>query len=230
VQTFPWRLLFGLSVVTVLAACSPATKTTVRYDLQLGDVPTEELATILTSADHILRSRLAHLEVEDPSVQVTFTGTGQALAVLGVPRDVVETLTAELTEPYTLRLMRSVGTGGTVTVAKHGDFVETGLTEAHIDWAGASEIEGGLGQVTLFLTEEGRTLHRQLSADYADQKMALFVRGLLVSVFTMQAGVDGDIVLSKIPSPGVARVFVDDLLVGRFVTFRPTPEPSPPSS
>jgi hypothetical protein len=212
----------ALSALTALtlAACSSGEPVAVRYDINYRDLPINKVDVILDSVQHVIQGRLASLNTTPADLKVVASGSG-AIATLSIPADAADELTRQLTSPYTLRFLRQSGSGETVTqsVAKYGNFSDSGLTEEHVLWVEAGTDKDGLGTVSIALNDAGHTLLKTLSASDAGRQYGLFAKGRLISLFTMQASFGGDISLEKIPSPDLAAIFADDVNVGLHVNF-----------
>ncbi len=213
-------ILLAAASATTLAACVSSTPVALRYDIVFTDLPAGMADTMPEAVTNVIGGRLGSLGVTPTDLQVEPSGSG-AIATVTVPAGAADELTAQLTAPYTLRFLRQTGTGETVavTVAKYGDFSESGLNESHVTWVEAGVDAEGLGAVTITFNEPGHQLLESLAETDTSRQYGLFAKGRLISLFTMQADFGGDIVLNKIPSAEMAAVFADDVNVGLHAVF-----------
>ncbi len=212
-------ILSGLAVLA-LVACSPDTPTLVRYDVTFKNLPADRLEDLPIAVNNVVGGRLGSLGITTADVMVQPTASGATVAIT-MPNSLIEPLTAQLTAPYTLRFMRVAGSGETVaiSVAKFGNFAESGLNETHVEWMEASTDAEGMGAVTITFNEVGHGLLKSLAGTDGGRQYGLFAKGKLISLFTMNPNFGGDIVLNKIPSADLAAIFADDVVVGLHATF-----------
>lgn len=221
---FPMRLsILPLLLATLLlSACG---EVTVTYDLHTDATLADQKSELTLASMRVIERRLKRIgenilekdiTAEDgiPSITLTLGDT--------IARDI---LTEELLQPFTLRIMTETTDeeSADITVAGHGGFVETGLTEEHITWAETKhDTDPSKGHVTLTFTESGRTLMNDIFKKNNGKYVGLFVREHLMSKLLVEsAALMDDIVIRDIPSTEIANIFADDINVGLHVTFVP---------
>ena len=219
------RLSPIVATALFLAACS--LQQTVQYELSFysTDKNTQEALT-LTSL-RVIERRLEHLEA--PATEKTSeVKDGKTIITVKIPsKDAAAALTAELTEPFKVRIMAQTGSGeiSDITVENHGSFRETGITEKDFEWVDArKDPKNDMGEVRLRFTEDGNEKMKNLFRQMKGKNIGLFVRDKLVSVLLVSSDVfPNDIVIGDVPSPELAQVFADDMNVGLYVIFTPVP-------
>ncbi|MBI3336918.1 hypothetical protein HYZ98_05155 [Candidatus Peregrinibacteria bacterium] len=211
-----------LLTALLLSACG---EVTITYNLHT-DIPMADQKSELTLASmRVIERRLKRIGEDILEKDITAQdGLPSITLTLGntIARDI---LTEELIQPFTLRIMTETTDeeSADITVAGHGGFTETGITEEHIIWAEAGQdADPSKGLVTLSFTESGRTLMNFIFAQNNGKHVGLFVRERLMSKLLVESAVlRDDIVIRDIPSTGIANIFADDINVGLHVTFVP---------
>lgn len=211
-----------LTTTLFLSACG---EVTVTYDLTIDEAYANQKSELTLASMRVIERRLKRIGEEILEKDITANGGIPSITLtLGdtVARDI---LTEELLQPFTLRIMTEAADGDSadITVAGHGGFIETGLTEEHITWTNAIEdTDPSLGRVTLMFTEDGRTLMNDVFAKHNGEYVGLFVRERLMSKLLVEsAALMDDIVIRDIPSTEIANIFADDINVGLHVIFVP---------
>jgi len=162
---------------------------------------------------------------EDANVDIKTEG-GVTHVIVSAHPAVKEPLTAQLTEPFTMRIMAQVADGkGDITIEKQGSFKETGITEKHLLWVtGGKDTDPAKGRVLLEFSEEGRMLMGDVFRKNKGKYIGLFVRKHLVSKLLVESEeVKDTILITDIPSFTLAEIFADDLNVGLHAVFTPDP-------
>lgn len=211
-----------LLATLLLSACR---EITVTYDLHIDATLADQKSELTLASIRVIERRLKRIGEEILEKDITADdGIPSITLTLGdkVARDI---LTEELLRPFTLRIMTEIADeeSADLTVAGHGGFVETGLTEQHIIWADAKhDTDPSKGHVTLTFTESGRTLMNDIFKKNNGKYVGLFVREHLMSKLLVEsAALMDDIVIRDIPSTEIANIFADDINVGLHVTFVP---------
>lgn len=211
-----------LLITLLLSACG---EVTVTYDLQTDAELADQKSELTLASMRVMERRLKRIGENVLEKDITAKdGVPSIILTLGdtVARD---TLTQELVQPFTLRIMTETTDeeSADITVAGQGGFTETGLTEDHMTWAKAGQdTDPSKGLVTLTFTEDGRTLMNDIFAQNNGKYIGLFVRERLMSKLLVESAVlMDDIVIRDIPSVEIANIFADDINVGLHVTFVP---------
>lgn len=235
-RQFLLRATIGL---LVLSACTASTifgsparyRIDVRNSAELSGSATGTGATtgtdrrseLLAAAKRVVERRLKLIGAEDATVRLG--ADDPILIVDGVTDDGKAELTRQLTAPFSLKFMKHVETGGTLTVEGHGGFVETSLNGSHALWVTADGDElTGKGVVAISFTEEGKRALQRLFKENPGRIIGIFVRDKLVSKRTLSAAEKETIEMisiADVPTPEIATVFADDVNVGLHVTFVP---------
>ena len=195
---------------------------TLEYRLTISNADHE--AELLAAATRTVERRLEYFGMKHGEIEVTPDNI-MRVGVNSASGAVV--LTERLTEPFSIRFMREVGveeartTPGGLVVAEEQGFVDTGLTEEHLDWISEETVEIK-SRVTLGLTSEGRRLKERIFQEQMGKNIGIFVRNQPVFKITVQQDdlTTADVVI-MIPDPVLSPVFVDDLNVSKHVTFIP---------
>ena len=213
-------LLVSLTAVTLLAGCGGEEVT---YVLDINVTDPGKRAELIDAAERVVERRLETLGQRKPDVAFDVAGDTVLLMVNTESPAIQNTLTAELTAPFSMRIMNEVKEGGDITVEGHGSFKEAGVTEEHLNWVTASkDVNPEKGRVVLEFTEEGRTAMADIFRQNKGKYIGLFVRQRLVSKLLVESDeVKDSIVITDIPSSTLAFIFADDLNVGLHVTFLP---------
>ncbi|MEK7562905.1 MAG: hypothetical protein AAB544_00750 [Patescibacteria group bacterium] len=217
-------LFAGLSMVTLLAGCSGSVAS--NYRLQFDTEETSRLTLLSLAVTRVVERRLEtmgesvkglDISQKEEGPELTFTVETEAAAAL---------LRDDLTASFDLKIMRETKAGETPTIEieGHGGFIETGVTEEHLEWVEAAEELDNKGRITLSFSPEGRELMRTVFRQNVGRNIGLFVREKLVAKLQVDtAELKDDIIITGIPSPELARVFADDVNVGLHVIFTPLP-------
>jgi hypothetical protein len=216
------RILPLLAFPLVLAGCGTVN---VSYELSYNTEDSAMQVELLRSSLRVIENRLQRMETSLKDQSVSGSGGKVILTLTLAESEAAEQLTAELTQPFKLRVMKEVPAGqGQITVEKLGDFAETGLTENDIIWAEAAEDSKGKGAVRLTFTPEGRTKLAAVFKENLNRSIGIFARDRLISKLQIKSDtIDENIVIRDIPNLDLARIFVDDLNVGLHVMFTPLP-------
>jgi preprotein translocase subunit SecD len=216
------RLITLLALPLVLAGCG---STTVSYKLAFNTADKSAQEELTHASMRVIERRLERMETTIKDQKITGSGSDTTLTLSLSDPKAAEQLSAEVTQPFQLLIMKQVPDGqGQVTVQGHGDFSETGIDGKDIVWGEAAEDAQRKGAVRLTFTPEGKTKLAALFKENTGKSIGIFVRGQLVSKLTVKSEeVDDNIVIRDIPNPDLARIFVDDLNVGLHVIFTPLP-------
>lgn len=214
----------GLAMLLLLAACGGSGRSV--YKLQIDTEDTSRLTVLSIAVTRIVERRLEGMGEEVRGLDISQKKDGPELSFTVGTEAAADLLRQDLTAPFNLRIMREVQPGETPTieVEGHGGFIETGITEDHIEWVEASEEPGNKGRIALEFNEEGRELMSKVFKENVKKNIGLFVRNRLVAKLQVDTSeLKDDIIITGIPSPELARVFADDVNVGLHVTFTPIP-------
>ncbi len=217
-------VLAGLSICVLLAACGRAVEA--RYQLSFNTTDTGRLTELSLAVTRIVERRLQSMGEEVRNLDVTQTSGGPELSFKIETQAAADLLREDLIEPFKLSIMRAVKPGETpqLEVEAHGGFIDTGVSEEHLEWVLATEEPDNRGRISLQFTEEGRELMRKVFKQNVGKQIGLFVRGRLIAKLQVDtAELKDDIIITGIPSSELARVFADDVNVGLHVTFTPLP-------
>jgi hypothetical protein len=216
------RFLPLLAIPLVLAACG-SSDAAYRLTFDVSDVVMVSELTQMSA--RVMERRMDRLEQKVLDKKITQYETG-ALITLTLPNQAsVEALTYELTQPFSMRIMKEVPAGqGRLTVEGHGDFADTIIEQEDLLWAESAEDSQKKGVIRLVFTPEGRTKLATVFQENMGKSIGIFVRDRLVSKLSIKSEtVEENIVIRDIPNAELARVFVEDLNVGLHVTFTPLP-------
>ncbi len=213
------RLAVCFGVLLVLAGCSVVRVT---YRLTIRSEDTEMRSALIAATKRVVTRRLRAMG-EDASVIDVNTKNGEIFLSVDIADPIVgETLSAALTDPFTLRIMKQVDPPGDITVEGHGSFGETGITGGNLLWVVAGTDPNKKGYVELKFNQEGRNLIGKVFAENYGKFIGVFVRKHMMSKLLVEATeVKDAIIISDIPSPILAEIFADDTNVGLYVTFTP---------
>jgi preprotein translocase subunit SecD len=217
-------VLAGLSICVLLAACGGVVQA--RYRLSFNTTDTGQLTELSIAVTRIVERRLQGMGEEVRSLDVTQKSEGPELSFKVESQAAADLLREDLTEPFALSIMRAAESGETpkLEIDAHGGFVDTGITEKHLEWVLATEEPDNRGRITLRFTKEGRELMRKVFKQNVGKQIGLFVREKLIAKLQVDtAELKDDIIITGIPSADLARVFADDVNVGLHVTFTPLP-------
>ena len=214
--------MIGVSAVTALLLAGCATQT-FTYKVTLKTDDTDKRTELVKAVRRVIERRLEAIG-EEPSIDVR-NEQGQIIVDVNVEDPIIgESLTEQLQEPFSMRIMTQVADGkGDITVEGQGSFKESGITEEHLLWVSAGpDTNPEKGRVLLEFSDQGRTLMGQVFRQNSGKYIGLFVRNRLVSKLLVESTeVKDTILITDIPSPILAEIFADDLNVGLYVTFTP---------
>lgn len=214
-------LLVSLAAVGLLAGCGAGEEVT--YKLEINVTDAGKRTELIDAAKRVVERRLETLGQQKPNINIDIDGENVLLMVNTESPAVENTLTSELTAPFSLRIMKEVTKDGDITVEGHGSFKEVGITEQHLEWVTASkDTNPEKGRVVLEFTEEGRKTMAKIFAENKGKYIGLFVRQNLVSKLLVESDeVKDSIIITDIPSSTLAFIFADDINVGLHATFLP---------
>ncbi|OGJ61475.1 hypothetical protein A3C37_04090 [Candidatus Peribacteria bacterium RIFCSPHIGHO2_02_FULL_53_20] len=218
------RFIVGLSLSTLLVGCGGSVSST--YRLQFDTEDPSRLTLLSLAVMRVVERRLQGMGEDVRGLDVSQKQGGPELSFSVVTEAAADLLREDLTAPFELRIMREAKEKETPTMEAegHGGFVETQITQEHLEWIEAAEEPDNKGRITLEFTEEGRKLMRMIFRENVGKNIGLFVRGRLVAKLQVDtAELKDDIIITGIPSAELARVFADDVNVGLHVTFTPLP-------
>jgi len=217
---------FSLIAVSLLLLAACNSTTAVTYELNFS-VPDETLRQelIFQSMD-VIERRLDTMGKKLLDKQVKFESGATLLTITTEDKETADTLTAQLTDPFTLDVMgEAPADQSDITVEGHGSFKKTGITGTDLSWVQArQQPDSTKGQVRLVFTPEGRVKMAALIKEMKGKAIGIFVRERLISKLNVQTDqLEDDIIISNIPDAQMADVFADDVNVGLHVTFTPLP-------
>lgn len=213
-------MFIGLAAL-LLTSCSGGNVT---YKISFNTERAEEQSALLLASLRVIERRLSRMgdQLLEQDIKAK---DGEHFIILRIrERTAQETLTGELTSPFTLHVMQqSPEATADIVVEGHGGFAKTPVTEKHLQWIEA-RANGKQGMIILDFTEEGRAEMQKVFRANRKKAIGLFVRGKLVSKLVVETDtVTDDIVIQNIPSLEIAKIFADDVNVGLHVTFVPVP-------
>lgn len=218
------RLAFLL--LPILLGCSSTGSITYRLDLDPA-VSSAHGSDLTLASVRVIERRLENLGEEMLEKDISFEDGAPHVALTVRDPEVLDILTKQLTEPFTLRIMEeSPEKEATIVVGVHGGFRETDITEEHLQWVDASTDGDTLdrGRATLQFTEDGRKRMNEMFKKNNGKYIGLFVRNALMSKLLVESNALKDqIIIHDIPSVEFAHVFADDVNVGLYVRFTPRP-------
>lgn len=217
-------LFIAVSMLALLAGCGSSAHSA--YKLQFDTEDTSRLTVLSIAVTRIIERRLQGMGEEVRSLDISQKADGPELSFSVNTKAAADLLRKDLTAPFKLRIMREVNMGETPTIEidGHGGFIETSITEKHLEWIEAAEETDNKGRITLGFTKEGREFMRKIFRENVRKNIGLFVRDKLVAKLQVDtAELKDDIIITGIPSAELARVFADDVNVGLHVTFTPLP-------
>lgn len=215
------RLTLPLAVL--LASCAAGSSAVTRqFDLQIALEEPAKQQELTEAAVRVIDRRLGRLGEK----VVSHTVNNRRLTIEASNEAAMDTVTAELQEPFSMEFMREAKPGekADAEVMGHGSFVKTGVTYMDIAWNTAQTQDNGQARILLDFTAEGLGKMKAVFAQNPDKFLGMFIRGKLVSKLLVDsATLKEQIVISDIPSREIADAFSDDVNVGRYVTFTPLP-------
>ncbi|MBI3332118.1 hypothetical protein HYZ99_04130 [Candidatus Peregrinibacteria bacterium] len=213
-------LVLSVGAVTLLAGCSG---TQARYRLEFDTEDATVRTQLVDAAKRVVQRRLEAIG-EDPDNLAVTIENGETILVVDTASDAIkDSITEQLTAPFTMRIMKEVEGTGDITVEGHGSFAAAGITEEHLEWVTAGkDTDPEKGRVMLEFTEEGRAVMGEIFHENVGKYIGLFVRDRLVSKLLVESDeVKENIIITDIPAFLLAEIFADDLNVGLHVTFVP---------
>lgn len=217
------RIVSFVFATLLLAACA-AGSGTLRYTLTFDTDDAARQKQLTEAVTRVMERRAAALQAKAVRNSVAVEGGKTVLTVALDDAAAVAPFAEGLAVPFTFRIMRQAEAGekAAITLEQFGAFAETGVTEDHVDWLTAGTGPQTLkGSVTIAFTPEGKDLLKKMFESTKGKKVALFVRGRLVSQLVSDGKSEENIQIAGIPSPDLAAVFADDVNVGAHVTFLP---------
>jgi hypothetical protein len=215
------RRFFLLSAsLLLLTACGKTVQYTMTFDLDDAAQRTQlEAATV-----RVIQNRLLGQGKKLLSSEVIDKDDKRVLVMKVSDDDAAKILTESLTTPFTMTIMQQVETGGDISNEKYGNFKQTALTTEYFEAVIPREAEGGQGSAVITFTPEGQTRLQKLFKENRGETIGIFVRGVLMSKKLIDAkDTQNSISVDGIPSPGIAKVFADDVNVGLHVSFSELP-------
>ncbi|MDD4319264.1 MAG: hypothetical protein PHW10_02990 [Candidatus Peribacteraceae bacterium] len=217
------RFAPSLVFVLLLAGCAAGQETDLT--LSFSETGNTRAPELLEAAERVATRRLESLGGPARGARALQEGSGAVLRLTVRDPALRETLVRELTSPFSFRLMmQAPREQATLWNDQFGGFAETGITEKDIAWADAG-MQDETGFVVISLTEEGLPKLKQVFRENMDKQIGVFVRDRLMSrkLVTEDDAENSVIQIDGIPSPTIASIFADDVVVGTHVTFRPLP-------
>jgi hypothetical protein len=219
------HLSLTLASLLVLTSCAASTggASTVGYSLSFVNTDAAHQQKLIEASQRVIERRVTTegAEVKDSKAERVSPTEVRIFTTVSDPT-VIPKLSTQLSAPFTFRLMRQANEGEKpdATVEQEGNFKETGITEKELEWITASanpNTEGGMAEIAL--TPAGQENLKKVLTSAKGKKIGLFVRGRLMSIFPSAGDIQGNIVISGIPSKTVAEIFADDVNVGAHVKF-----------
>jgi hypothetical protein len=217
---------FGMTALLSLLTVSCGGTTAITYKTTFSVQDPVQRSQLLLMTQHVIERRLQGMGEEGAITNIMPTTEGADVTVEIGDKIIGDVLTSQLTEPFTLEVMKEVPADkADITVAGHGSFAKTGIGSTHLIWVNAApQPDGTMAMVTMIFTPEGRSLMQKLFKENKGKFVGIFVRGRLVSKLNVQTDeLKDDIVIQDIPSFDLAQVFADDVNVGMHVAFVPAP-------
>lgn len=217
-------LAIAFCMSTLLASCGGSVRSA--YRLQFDTEDPNRLTLLSLAVMRVVERRLEGMGEDVRGLDISQEVEGPELSFSIETQAAADLLNEDLTAPFELRIMRSVKEKETPTmeVEGHGGFVDTQVTQEHLEWIDAAEEADNKGRITLGFTQEGRELMRKIFRENVGKNIGLFVRGRLVAKLQVDtAELKDDIIITGIPSAELAHIFADDVNVGLHVTFTPLP-------
>ncbi len=211
------RLLAPALSILLLAACQSGSM--LSFSMTLDSKDPKRVEDLERSTERMIERRLDALGQEVKTGDVSAAkGT---VSVRAENAELGDALAGQITLPFAMRVMLESTDGKPdVTTENFGGFDETDLTEKQIDWVTAGPAAGGGASAVITFTEDGGTKLKTLFTENQGKKMGIFLRGVLMSVKTIDAtDVHTSIAVDGIPNLELASTFADDVNVGLHVKF-----------
>jgi hypothetical protein len=211
------KLLLLSASLLMLTACSK----TVRYNLEFN-LPDKTLQQQLSAAAvRVIENRMLGMQKKLISSDIADVDGKTMLTVKVSDAEGAKILTDSLLTPFTMTVMTQVDPGmGDISNEKYGDFKETSLETKHFESVTPRAMDDGKGSVVITFTDEGKEILKKIYKEKRGQTIGIFVRGVLMSKKTIDAKDTQDMIsVDGIPTPGIAKIFADDVNVGLHVRF-----------
>lgn len=212
---------FTIGLCLVLAACGTGLKA--RYSIHVNEQEPAKVLDLINASERVAKRKVAASGDKGTAAAVPKGGNAGELTVSLKDTSLAEKVDHFLTDPFVIDI-RSLKPGAEKKQEKDRsleDWIRTAIDTKHFQGAQlvGSKQTGEIG-VELLFTPEGSTLLAKLFAKSKGKIIGIFVKDFLVSELTVNSDKPGEhFVISGIPSPTVAQVFVDDVNVGLKVTF-----------
>lgn len=217
------------ALTLLLAACGPST---VKFSVAFNTKDPLRTAELTAAISRIVEGRLLAKKKTLVKQELLPEGETMTLTVTASDSEGAKHLTAGLTAPFTMEIMKQVESGqGDIISEKFGEFKETGITTKHFDWVtpgptAVSDAPGAAamapGSVVISFTPEGEKLLKTMFAANRGSVIGIFVRGQLMSKKLIDASdKQTSIAIDGIPNPTLATAFSDDVNVGLHAVFTP---------
>ena len=211
------RLLAPALSILMLTACQRGSAVT--FTMTMDTTDAERVEQLERATERMIERRL------DSLGQQVKTGDAVAkngtLTVRAENPELGTALGEQITLPFAMRIMvESTDGSPDVTTENFGGFDESDVKEQQIDWITAGPAAGGGASAVINFTEDGGNKLKTLFEKNKGKKMGIFLRGVLMSVKTIDASdVHTAIAVDGIPNLELASTFADDVNVGLHVTF-----------
>ena len=185
---------------------------------RLNPVHLQELAL---ATGRVVERRVQSMSGKTKNATVKTETKGAVVTATVDPPALIEPLTSQLTGPFALSLMRGARAGEKADLmVQNRGFMNTDVTQDHIEWIQSQETQDKKGAVLITFTEEGKQKVKAVLSSTRGLNVALFVRGQIVSSFQNTTGeARENILIENIPSFDLASAFADDVNVGTYATF-----------
>ena len=216
------KLLPLFAALLLLLGCRNAS---IRYDLTIDATDTAQQGALALASMRVIEHRLEFYGEKPIDLGVDLKRTPPRITLSAKDPAILDVLTEDLVRPFKLRILKQAPPGEpeVLVVEGHGPFMETGLTEADVEWLEAApDSLPEKGKVTITFTEEGRAKMATVFQKNKGKFIGIFIRDQLVAKLLVDdVELQDEIVITEIPSLDVAKVFTDDVNVGLHVTFVP---------
>ncbi len=215
-------MIASLLSVTVVACGGTWQRQT--YDVALDTDTAARRVELLMALEQVATRRLLSRGIE--AVALTSPkGNGGTLTISNIATEEAgEEIRALLAEPFTFDVRYEVIPEATEEDAEQPvpAWESTPLNGSHLTWIEVLPQEDGTASAELQFNEEGRRIFNELLAEEDKDTLGIFVRDFLVSKVTISASqLQERILISGIPSVGMATVFAEDVNVGLHVKLTP---------
>lgn len=210
--------LIALSLGLALASCGgPKTLT---YRLQLATQDPAQRIELIDGTQRMVTRRMAAISAKGTVIASPVGDAGKLVIKLedGGKASSVQNF---LSQPFSFELKGAMKKTPPPPPDQE-EWTATGITGTDLQWLRAigDKATGKIG-VELIFTPEGKAKLKRVFDQFTGGELGIFVRDLLVSKLTVAGGseLDKSIIITGIPSPAVAQIFVDDVNVGLHVSF-----------